>query len=184
LNAPIRAHLGAVINFQASTVRRAPVWLKNAGLEWAWRIKEEPHLWKRYLLDGSVLLRLLATHVVPLAMSVMWRRLRGANRQDLVIMQAPIDKSVKLTLVGAATSKHIGKATACLRTALRAKGQVIIDVSHAQWIDARFFGLLLMFRKQLAKQGTRLIFTGVSPRLERIFRLNGVKFLLAAESGM
>ena len=61
---PIRAHLGATINFQAGTVRRAPQYLQKCGLEWLWRIKEEPELWSRYWSDGMVFLRLLLTQVI------------------------------------------------------------------------------------------------------------------------
>ena len=39
--------------------------MQKWGFEWLWRIKEEPHLWRRYWHDGTVLLRLLLTQVVP-----------------------------------------------------------------------------------------------------------------------
>src|SRR5207244_10946213 len=55
LTIPVRAHLGVTVNFQAGTVKRAPLRLRAWGLEWLWRIKEEPHLWRRYAHDGRVL---------------------------------------------------------------------------------------------------------------------------------
>ena len=30
------------------TVMRSPAWLQRSGMEWLWRIKEEPALWRRY----------------------------------------------------------------------------------------------------------------------------------------
>jgi N-acetylglucosaminyldiphosphoundecaprenol N-acetyl-beta-D-mannosaminyltransferase len=65
LNVPVVSHLGAVVNFVAGNVKRAPSWMRNSGLEWAWRIKEEPALFKRYAYDGLGLLRLTITKVVP-----------------------------------------------------------------------------------------------------------------------
>jgi hypothetical protein len=44
-------------------------------------------------------------------------------------------------------------------------------------IDARFLGLLLMLKKQLKNTGAAPIFVGVSPGLERIFRLNSLDFM-------
>ena len=79
LTIPIRAHLGAVINFQAGTVKRAPTWLRACGLEWLWRIKEEPHLWRRYAHDGWVLLGLIFTRVVPLAVANRWSRFKSQH---------------------------------------------------------------------------------------------------------
>ena len=76
LKIPIRAHFGATINFQAGTSRRAPVFMQDWGLEWLWRIKEEPRLWRRYLGDGAVLLKVILTQVIPLLALAQWNRLR------------------------------------------------------------------------------------------------------------
>jgi N-acetylglucosaminyldiphosphoundecaprenol N-acetyl-beta-D-mannosaminyltransferase len=46
LNIPVRAHLGATINFYAGTVTLAPLFFRRLDLEWLWRVKEEPMLWK------------------------------------------------------------------------------------------------------------------------------------------
>ncbi len=58
LRVPVISHLGAVVNFEAGTVSRAPAWVRRAGLEWLWRIKEEPALWRRYGRDARALLGL------------------------------------------------------------------------------------------------------------------------------
>ena len=86
---PVRAHFGATLNFQAGTVRRAPLTVRKFGLEWLWRIKEEPYLWRRYWNDGRVLLRLLFTYVLPFAFWMWWLRLRYERRVDLTITPGP-----------------------------------------------------------------------------------------------
>ncbi len=53
------SHLGATINFLAGTIRRAPKWMQNSGLEWFWRIIQEPHLYRRYLLDSFLVIKIL-----------------------------------------------------------------------------------------------------------------------------
>ena len=58
LQVPVVSHLGAVVNFVAGTVRRAPVRWQRWGLEWLWRIKEEPALFSRYWHDGWAFWRL------------------------------------------------------------------------------------------------------------------------------
>lgn len=52
---------GAAINFVAGDGRRAPLWMQQAGLEWAWRLAGDPRLLAgRYLrLDVPYALRLL-----------------------------------------------------------------------------------------------------------------------------
>jgi N-acetylglucosaminyldiphosphoundecaprenol N-acetyl-beta-D-mannosaminyltransferase len=52
--------VGASLDFAAGRVRRAPRVLQNAGLEWLWRMAQEPRrLGKRYLVDDSVFLRIV-----------------------------------------------------------------------------------------------------------------------------
>lgn len=44
--------IGATIDFEAGNLRRAPVWMSSAGLEWLYRLLCEPgRLWKRYLIE-------------------------------------------------------------------------------------------------------------------------------------
>jgi exopolysaccharide biosynthesis WecB/TagA/CpsF family protein len=44
---------GAVVDFLAGRVGRAPAWVSSRGLEWAWRLGREPkRLARRYLIEG------------------------------------------------------------------------------------------------------------------------------------
>ncbi|KRR27889.1 hypothetical protein CQ14_08610 [Bradyrhizobium lablabi] len=177
LRAPVRAQFGATINFEAGTVRRAPRMLRSTGFEWLWRIKEEPYLWRRYWSDGKALLEMLVTCVLPLMLSE--RRTRNLAR--LSIARSEDHGSVTLALSGAAVAAHVDGAIGQLRDALDSGKRLIVDVSNTQYIDARFFGLFLMVRKQLASRGQRLLFKGASAGLRRIFRLNRFEFLLSQE---
>ena len=47
--------VGAAFDYHAGTLRRAPVWMQNHGLEWLYRLVSEPRrLFKRYLITNSV----------------------------------------------------------------------------------------------------------------------------------
>ncbi len=46
--------VGAAFDFYAGTLKQAPVWMQNNGLEWLYRLMMEPgRLWKRYLFTNS-----------------------------------------------------------------------------------------------------------------------------------
>ncbi|HQT25684.1 MAG TPA: WecB/TagA/CpsF family glycosyltransferase [Burkholderiales bacterium] len=46
--------VGAAFDFAAGAVKRAPVWLQRIGMEWLWRLLQEPgRLWRRYILKDS-----------------------------------------------------------------------------------------------------------------------------------
>jgi N-acetylglucosaminyldiphosphoundecaprenol N-acetyl-beta-D-mannosaminyltransferase len=45
--------VGAAIDFHAGTIPRAPSWMQRVGLEWLFRLCQEPRrLWKRYLIHN------------------------------------------------------------------------------------------------------------------------------------
>jgi N-acetylglucosaminyldiphosphoundecaprenol N-acetyl-beta-D-mannosaminyltransferase len=53
--------VGAAFDFHAGSVRQAPPWMQQSGLEWLFRLWMEPQrLWKRYLLLNPLFLPLWA----------------------------------------------------------------------------------------------------------------------------
>ena len=52
--------IGATIDFEAGCKARAPKWMSEVGIEWAYRLLNEPRrLWKRYLIEGLPFFRLI-----------------------------------------------------------------------------------------------------------------------------
>jgi N-acetylglucosaminyldiphosphoundecaprenol N-acetyl-beta-D-mannosaminyltransferase len=50
LDAPVLVGVGAAFDFHAGLVPQAPDWVQRAGMEWAFRLAQEPRrLWGRYL---------------------------------------------------------------------------------------------------------------------------------------
>lgn len=53
--------VGAAFDIHTGHVKDAPKWIKNAGLQWAHRLCQEPgRLWKRYLVNNSAFLAALS----------------------------------------------------------------------------------------------------------------------------
>jgi len=49
--------IGAVFDFFAGTVERAPIWWQKHGLEWLFRLIKEPRrMWRRYIIGNSLFL--------------------------------------------------------------------------------------------------------------------------------
>ena len=71
LDAPVLIGVGAAFDFHGGRVRQAPGWVQRAGLEWLFRLIQEPRrLWRRYLTYNP---RFVAGFVRQ-----YWRRRRGA----------------------------------------------------------------------------------------------------------
>ena len=49
--------IGAVFDFFAGTVERAPIWWQRHGLEWLYRLLKEPQrMWRRYIIGNTLFL--------------------------------------------------------------------------------------------------------------------------------
>lgn len=60
LDVPISLGLGASLDFEAGNVKRAPRWMANHGLEWLFRITQDPkRMAKRYLIDDVKILKMI-----------------------------------------------------------------------------------------------------------------------------
>ena len=47
--------VGAAFDYHAGTIKRAPKWMQDCGLEWLYRLASEPRrLWRRYLVTNTL----------------------------------------------------------------------------------------------------------------------------------
>jgi N-acetylglucosaminyldiphosphoundecaprenol N-acetyl-beta-D-mannosaminyltransferase len=63
MQVPVAIGVGCVLDLYAGEVNRAPTWMQRSGLEWGFRLAQEPgRLWRRYILDDVPMLgRLVLT---------------------------------------------------------------------------------------------------------------------------
>ncbi|MBS0523478.1 MAG: WecB/TagA/CpsF family glycosyltransferase [Proteobacteria bacterium] len=65
LNVPVLIGVGAAFDFLAGTKPQAPAWMQQAGLEWAYRLGQEPRrLWRRYARIVPLFLMLATMQLV------------------------------------------------------------------------------------------------------------------------
>ncbi|MES2583328.1 MAG: WecB/TagA/CpsF family glycosyltransferase [Pseudomonadota bacterium] len=141
LEVPVVSHLGAVVNFVAGGVKRAPRWMQKSGLEWLWRIREEPALWRRYMSDGAGLIKLLITRVTPLLYYKYLHR-ESASRRIEASIECDNSQRINVRLQGGDVLKsgaliqhHLSEgSSSCKRLTVR-----LIELS---WIPSDLLGML------------------------------------------
>lgn len=170
LTAPVIAHLGAVVDFSAGTISRAPKWVQNAGFEWAWRIKEEPGLWRRYWSDGKALAGLVYRSFLPSYLALR----RQKNRGGAVIEPVSGEAGAVYRFAGDFMQEGLGETRRCFQRAVADRGDVVIDLSGVGRIDMAFLGQLLMLEKTLADQARTLVITGANPVHKTLLSANGI----------
>lgn len=177
LSVPVMSHLGAVVNFVAGSVRRAPGWLQSLGLEWIWRIKEEPALWRRYFADGLVLLRLVVTRALPYAVYLA--------QHDFVASQPAVasaeaggpHQDFTVHLRGAWTRQNIAPLRECFSRAALAGKDVRLDLGEVTYVDSAFVGLVMLLHGHQTQHGRRVLLDAMPEAVRRVIRYCCVEYL-------
>ena len=148
LEAPVIAHLGAVVDFAAGTIRRAPQWVSKMGLEWVWRIFAEPALWRRYWNDGKDLVGLTNRRLGILK--------KAGRQQDGARPITQVSSSKGLKLTGDLTLEHRPELRKALTSVAQNTGDCKLDLTEIGAIDASALGQLRMLEQSLMRRGNRL----------------------------
>ena len=174
LNAPVIAHLGAVIDFAAGSIKRAPRIVQNLGLEWAWRIKEEPTLWKRYFQDGLKLTQIILSHF--LTQSTSLKPMADATEGSSTIHVEHKSRESSIIPAGHFTHANLSDVRNVFRTAVASGKDVEIDFASLVDFDRAFLGLVLMLEKHVARNGRNLYIKNVSSRHKALLRANMMNY--------
>lgn len=175
LRTPLISHLGAVVNFVAGTVDRAPSGLGKFGLEWLWRIKEEPALWRRYWNDGIALLRLLVTRALPAALDA--RRLRASTAVP-TLREHDDGRNYTLALDGAWHDSTLGELRDALAHITTQRRHIRVELQANCRLDSAALGLMLLLYGHQSKIGAALSVEVNGAAMRRSIRLQNVDFLL------
>lgn len=177
LTVPLISHLGAVVNFVAGNVSRAPRWMQRAGLEWLWRIREEPGLWRRYADDGLAFARLGATRLLPWVVRRLFER-RGGAPGGFVMRPGP--RGAVFHLAGDWRAARLTPLRRALAEQLNTGTAVQLDLSQATRIDSALIGLLLLLDAWQPQPRALTERQSVPAALRHCLRGHGAESLLVA----
>ena len=165
---PVAIGVGATIDFLAGTMKRAPLWMQKTGLEWIFRLLQEPRrLFCRYATDlwvfGWAILR-------------QWRQL-PADRQA-----SPAVPAVEVTPqpdAGALVARPSARLTvgavqmnaSTWRQLPDRSLDVLLDMGGLTAIDSTGVALLIRLQKSLREHGRHLVVVAANPMLARTLEL-------------
>jgi len=182
LNVPVISHLGAVLHFAAGTVERAPAWMQRHGLEWLWRIKEQPGLWQRYFRDGLALLALLVTRAIPYAWYLR-RRAPPAGRGAARLETKEDAHNYVIRLQGAWSRSNIARLRRCFHHAALSGKRVRLDLGGVTYVDSAFVGLLMLLQGHQRRHGRHLLIASAAATVRRVFDYCCAEFLYTSAAG-
>jgi N-acetylglucosaminyldiphosphoundecaprenol N-acetyl-beta-D-mannosaminyltransferase len=164
LGVPVVLGVGAVIDFLAGRVRRAPRWMRHCGLEWTFRLAQEPRrLFGRYADD----MRSFGGALLAQCWQLRWRA-SGAVRGWAVWAHAePHELHVQ---VAGRFDRDAIAHTAGLWTHIQADhSDCVFDLGKLQAIDSTGVALLLKLKNELRETGRELTLVAPSAAARRAF---------------
>lgn len=152
LGVPVVIGVGATIDFLAGRVRRAPAWMQNHGLEWLYRLMQEPaRLQQRYRTNLREFFPAVARQVR--ALHIATRRPGEEIPPSLSFTRDALEVLAGSALTRTALDRH----TRFWRHSVPHDVSCVLDVSELSAVDSTGLAFLLEWRRQLRAHDARLV---------------------------
>jgi len=165
LGVPVCIGVGGTFDFIAGEVRRAPAWMQRSGLEWLYRLLQEPRrMWRRYVVDIFQFGRFFIAQWL--------RQLGGRKFEPLVMKEKPAaPERMVLSLSGALTIASRSHVQAQVEAALNKKAILELDMAQVTFVDSAMLGALVALTRQARLSGGDLALQHLQAPVRRSIEL-------------
>jgi N-acetylglucosaminyldiphosphoundecaprenol N-acetyl-beta-D-mannosaminyltransferase len=177
LKTPISIGIGGAYSFISGSVKRAPEWIQKAGMEWLFRISQDPRrLWKRYLV-GLFKFSYMAMPVILYYRYRMFRDRIFQKKQEeakdgSLTYTAITGDTILIKLPGRFIHKSINQIHDKINSPGKTFSQVVFDLSDTFFIDPYGLGFLMTLLRNGDKDKHSIYLTGLNKSIIRIFKIN------------
>jgi len=160
---PVGIGIGATIDFIASKFKRAPMWMRGMGLEWVYRLIQEPRrLYKRYSKDlfwfGYVFLKHLFVLKISCRNRASLGKSNATSQSSCLEIVAPSCLDLQsVHLHSPAWKRHLNVHKHC-----------IFDLGNVQVIDSSGIGFLIWLQKRMRHENGKLILISPSKSVQQL----------------
>jgi N-acetylglucosaminyldiphosphoundecaprenol N-acetyl-beta-D-mannosaminyltransferase len=166
LQVPVMIGVGGTLDFIAGNLKRAPSWMQRTGLEWLFRLLQEPRrLWRRYVVDLVVFSLFFSTHWLGMRRKAHPQRI--SQNIDLMV----VDDTAVIHITGSLTSENIQIFQDIAAQAMSVTAYVIVNLAKADLIDSAGMGTLISLTNQVRDAGGELFLAGACAEIQRMLAL-------------
>lgn len=161
LGVPVVVGVGAAIDSLAGEVKRAPQWMRRTGLEWAWRMGQQPkgtvgRCMRNLNVFGKEIVRQMWNTKAPSQKSAGDRVKSLPLASDIQIVVMP----PRLDAASVQESRRHWEVAAT-------KGTVIVDLTATHFVDSTGVGFLMRLRRLAREKDSAFALAGVSAAVWR-----------------
>jgi N-acetylglucosaminyldiphosphoundecaprenol N-acetyl-beta-D-mannosaminyltransferase len=166
LQVPVMIGVGGTLDFIAGNLKRAPEWMQRYGLEWLFRLLQEPRrLWRRYVVD---------LFVFSIFFTRQWLAMRrkGSHRiiipaTDLVV----VNDTAIINLRGSLTRANLQVFQRVAEEALSETSFIMMNLAKTDFLDSSAIGALVGLARQARDTGGELFLVAVSSEIRHALSL-------------
>lgn len=166
LKVPVTIGIGGTFNFITGTVARAPAWMQRSGLEWVYRMVQEPkRLWRRYAVGMAKIAWLLAPTLIMDRLPALLSRRRSETPEAPPVF---FSEGTRLRVQPVPTEVAPEVAAELGAGLLADRPEVLVlDVSHTRAASPTALAFVAECRRQLGPLGTDVWVYGIQPAFRR-----------------
>lgn len=143
---PVCIGVGGTFDFLAGELPRAPVWLQRCGMEWSYRLAQEPRrLWRRYVRDIAQFSRYWLRQAWAL------RSLRSAGTSSIRSVQ--VGPCTVVSIYGDLKTDVLPELDVAIEQAFTSRTHLILDLQHVTSFDGEAIGVLIQLAGRAAYYG-------------------------------
>jgi N-acetylglucosaminyldiphosphoundecaprenol N-acetyl-beta-D-mannosaminyltransferase len=178
LRVPVSIGVGGTFEFIAGSVKRAPAWMQRTGMEWIFRITQDPgRLWKRYLLGFFKFGLMVWPAVLYYRYQLLGHRL--LRTKGALPPEAPGDPgapaTTHLTIVALPSRLDLAALEGVsegVDQAFAGGADIALDFGQVSFVDSRGLGFLIRTLRRGEREGREVYLLRVAPKARRFFELN------------
>ncbi len=166
LGIPVMIGVGGTFDLIAGVTKRAPQWMQKSGLEWSYRLLQQPgRLWKRYTTD-----------FFGFGYFFLWQwwimRQKGSPSPLLPTSELlRVRETVIMNVKGRLDRSNQGAFAEKAYRALAEQPHLIINLEQVEFLDSSVIGTLVALCKQARERDGNLWLMNVPPTINQVFVL-------------
>lgn len=145
LQVPVCIGVGGALDMIAGTTRRAPLWMQQSGLEWIYRLAQEPRrLFKRYLHDCAYFSYFFARQWWAMHRGRAAHTLPSAVGHTPTLVETPAGGRLPVIAVrGRLDAASSDQFLQCARDSLERATSLVVNLAATEFVDSTGMGALV-----------------------------------------
>ena len=177
IKVPVIIGVGGTFEFISGKTARAPLWVQKSGLEWIFRISQDPkRLWKRYIIDffkfGLLILpSILDYRYQKIRFMLLNRSDRNHSFEESFLTEARSNTIELLHLGSILDAQQIHRLKNKINTLIKKADVIVLDMGKLSFINSAGIGFLLFIWRKIEGTKKKWRITGVKEPVKRTLKL-------------